>query len=214
MKFKKAIGWFPDVGGTYFLSRMNKKIGVFLALTCGRLKGKDVKKTGIATHFLDSARLFSLEKALCEAANLTPQTIEEILNEHSEADEGEFEASKIESIFSAPSLEEIFERLQKDNSEWSKQQLKIMSSMSPSSLKVALRQLELGSTMSLKECLEMELQLNYPFFAANDCHEGVRALFEKEIKPKWNPSKIEEVTHELVESYFKSIPGREKLDIS
>ncbi len=37
-----AIGFFPDVGGTYFLPRLNGRLGMYLGLTGARLKGQDV----------------------------------------------------------------------------------------------------------------------------------------------------------------------------
>lgn len=51
------IGLFPDVGGGYFLPRLQGKLGLFLALTGFRLKGRDVQKVGVATHFVQSERV-------------------------------------------------------------------------------------------------------------------------------------------------------------
>lgn len=47
-------GLFPDVGGGYFLPRLQGKLGLFLALTGFRLKGRDVQRAGVATHFVES----------------------------------------------------------------------------------------------------------------------------------------------------------------
>lgn len=49
-----SAGLFPDVGGGYFLPRLQGKLGLFLALTGFRLKGRDVQKIGVATHFVES----------------------------------------------------------------------------------------------------------------------------------------------------------------
>lgn len=47
-------GLFPDVGGGYFLPRLQGKLGLFLALTGFRLRGRDVQRAGVATHFVES----------------------------------------------------------------------------------------------------------------------------------------------------------------
>lgn len=50
-------GLFPDVGGGYFLPRLQGKLGLFLALTGFRLKGRDVQRAGVATHFVESKKV-------------------------------------------------------------------------------------------------------------------------------------------------------------
>ncbi|MGH0181718.1 UNVERIFIED_CONTAM: hypothetical protein FKN15_007834 [Acipenser sinensis] len=61
-----GIGLFPDVGGGYFLPRLQGKLGLFLALTGFRIKGRDVQQAGVASHFVDSEKLPSLEKDLVQ----------------------------------------------------------------------------------------------------------------------------------------------------
>ena len=55
--FLPIPGLFPDVGGGHFLPQLPGKIGIFLALTGFRLKGRDVKSVGIATHFVEAAKV-------------------------------------------------------------------------------------------------------------------------------------------------------------
>ncbi len=62
-----GIGLFPDVGGSYFLPRLRGDLGMYLALTGARLKGEDVFKAGIATHFMPSAKVAELEAKLAGA---------------------------------------------------------------------------------------------------------------------------------------------------
>jgi 3-hydroxyisobutyryl-CoA hydrolase len=59
-----GIGLFPDVGRGYFLPTFQGKLGYFLALTGHRLKGRDVHRAGIDTHFVDSEKLHVLEEEL------------------------------------------------------------------------------------------------------------------------------------------------------
>ncbi|NXF93243.1 HIBCH protein, partial [Eubucco bourcierii] len=80
-----AIGkyWlFPDVGGGYFLPRLSGRIGYYLALTGCRLKGRDVLKAGIATHFVDSDKLPALEKDLIALKSPSTENIADLLNSY------------------------------------------------------------------------------------------------------------------------------------
>ena len=204
-----AIGFFADVGGSYFLSRLKDKIGIYLVLTGNRLKGKDVKRTGIATHYMDSKVLSDFEAQLYENKHLS---VEDLLKKYDEKIADDFDSSKILANFNESSLEKIMYNLEKDGSEWSKQQLKLLNKMSPSSLKVAIKQLELGFNKSLKECLEMEYQLCLRFCTKCDFSEGVRAvLIDRGDTPKWSPDKISDVNQNLVDWYFNALPEDDKL---
>jgi 3-hydroxyisobutyryl-CoA hydrolase len=199
-----AIGFFADVGGSYFMPRLKDSLGLYLVLTGNRLKGADVKRTGIATHYVSSSNLTNLENKLYQANDLDEKQIELIINNFDEKVTGEYDVSKISKIFSEPSLERIIEKLEQDNSDWAKQQLKLLSKMSPTSLKVSIKQLEQGAKKSLKECLEMEYLLAQKFAIKSDFLEGVRALLvDKCGKPSWNPANYKEINDEYVDWYFK-----------
>lgn len=77
-----SIGLFPDVGGGYFLPRLGGKLGVYLALSGFRLKGRDVLKAGVATHFVQSDKLADLEKSLLAMENARAHDIGEILDKY------------------------------------------------------------------------------------------------------------------------------------
>jgi len=139
-----AIGFFADVGGSYFLSRLKDYIGLYLVLTGNRVRGQDNKRVGIATHFVSQNNLVDLEKELCTSNCLDDSKIQSILNGFDEKVERDYDSAKIGKIFNASNLEEIYASLEKDNSEWSQQQIKLLNKMSPTSLKVAIKQLNIG----------------------------------------------------------------------
>uniref|UniRef100_A0A8B9NTX5 3-hydroxyisobutyryl-CoA hydrolase n=1 Tax=Accipiter nisus TaxID=211598 RepID=A0A8B9NTX5_9AVES len=163
-----AIGLFPDVGGGYFLPRLSGKIGYYLALTGFRLKGRDVLKAGIATHFVESEKLPALEKDLIALKSPSTENIADLLNSYhvkSKVDqEKEFvldeHMEKINSLFSANSMEEIVKKLKQDGSPFAIKQLETINKMSPTSLKMTLRQLREGASMSLQDVLMMEYRLS------------------------------------------------------
>lgn len=86
--------------------------------------------------------------------------------------------------------------------------------MSPTSLKVTLKQLTLGANLNLAECLRMEFRLGNHHVRDSDFAEGVRALLiEKDNQPKWKPASLQEVTGERVDSFFQEVAGVEDLDL-
>ncbi|XP_063788297.1 3-hydroxyisobutyryl-CoA hydrolase, mitochondrial [Pseudophryne corroboree] len=209
-----AIGLFPDVGGGYFLPRLHGKIGLYIALTGLRLKGRDVHKAGIATHFVESKKIPALEKDIATLRSPSKEDVADVLHTyHTESVAGEDKPfvlaehlDKINRLFSANSVEEIFENLKRDGSPFALQQLQTLSKMSPTSLKMTFRQLESGSSLSLQEVLTMEYRLSQACMKGHDFYEGVRAvLIEKDQNPKWKPERLEDVTKEYLDACFASL---------
>lgn len=191
-------------------------LGTYLGLTGFRLKGRDVQKAGVATHYVESSRLVDLENELTTCKNSSD--IDATLYKFSSLakDSGEFvlapHLKQIEKAFSRDSVEEILKALHDDGSEWAMSTLHLMSKMSPTSLKVTLRQLQLGKTMTLRECLQMEFRLAAHCCIDSDFKEGVRALLiDKDQKPKWKPDIVEKVTQDHVNSFFAPLPDKDEL---
>lgn len=168
------IGLFPDVGGSFFLPRLGGKLGTYLALTGVRLKGYDVHKAGIATHYVESKSVGELEKALLECES--QKEIQETLAKFHVQSDQEFSLkprmNQIDKCFSGESMEQIVDNLRADGSQWAQETMEIMKKMSPTSLKVTLKQLKLGATMELHDCLQMEYRLAANTLAAKDFFEG------------------------------------------
>uniref|UniRef100_A0A1B0DR99 3-hydroxyisobutyryl-CoA hydrolase, mitochondrial n=1 Tax=Phlebotomus papatasi TaxID=29031 RepID=A0A1B0DR99_PHLPP len=169
-----AIGLFPDVGGGYFLPRLSGKLGMFLGLTGFRLKGRDVEKSGVATHYCESSKVPELEEALCKCSS--DQEVADTLAKFCPKDSSEFilakHMGKINECFSGATVEEILERLRKDNSEWAQGVLKGLAKMSPLSMKVTKKQLDLGANMTLPEDLVMEYRMAVRHAQDSDLKEG------------------------------------------
>lgn len=205
-----AIGYFNDGGSSYFLSRLPLNVGIYLGLTGARLKGFDVKKIGLATHFIASDRLEDLQKVLVEAKNSVD--IEKALKKHS-SDPSQTETNfdsllpKINNCFDANKVETIYERLNQDKSSWALKTIETLDKMSPTSLKVCLRSLRAGKSLSLHDCLKMEYVLFVRHKMGCDLQEGIRAFsVDNDNKPKWNPTSISEVTEAHVQKLFEPLP--------
>ncbi|XP_062908062.1 3-hydroxyisobutyryl-CoA hydrolase, mitochondrial isoform X2 [Mobula hypostoma] len=211
-----GIGLFPDVGGGYFLPRLEGKLGLFLALTGFRMKGRDVHKAGIATHFIKSEEIPALEKDLVSLRSPSKEDVADLLNSHHfkcQADDKFTLADhmdKINRLFKTNSVEEIMENLIQDGSPFALQHLKILKKMSPTSMKITFQQLEEGARKNLSEVLMMEYRLSQACMKGHDFYEGVRAvLIDKDQSPKWKPATLEEVTEEYLSSCFKSLGAKE-----
>ncbi|OCT63927.1 hypothetical protein XELAEV_18045023mg [Xenopus laevis] len=213
-----AIGLFPDVGGGYFLPRLTGKLGLYLALTGFRLKGSDVQKAGIATHFVESEKLSSLEQDLVAMKSPSKENVADVLDSYQKksyaAQDKPFvlaeNMDKINSLFSGNTVEEIMENLKGDGSSFAMKQLQTLSTMSPTSLKITFRQLKEGASMSLQEVLTMEYRLSQACMNGHDFYEGVRAvLIDKDQKAKWKPESLEEVTEDYIDSCFTSLGSRD-----
>ncbi|XP_062566224.1 3-hydroxyisobutyryl-CoA hydrolase, mitochondrial-like isoform X2 [Saccostrea cucullata] len=217
-----AIGLFPDVGGGYFLPRLGGKLGVYLALSGFRLKGRDVLKAGVATHFVQSSKIPELESALLGLDNARAHDIGEVLenfqNMSTDIPDTDFilepHMEEIDKLFDGDTVEQIVENLKKEGSEWAKKQLHTLSKMSPTSMKITLRQILEAETMTLQDVLVMEYRLSQRCVEDHDFYEGVRAvLVDKDQSPKWNPPTLEKVTPQKVDWYFSPLPSERELKL-
>lgn len=170
-----AIGLFPDVGGGHFLPKLDGKLGLYLGLTGFRLKGRDVQQCGVATHYIESARVPELEEALSKCK--VDSEVKETLDKYCPTDlSHEFVLAKhleeINSTFTGATVENIVSNLEKSGSEWAQGTLKLFGKMSPTSMKVTKRQLELGENMTLGQVLTMEYRMAVHHLEDSDFKEG------------------------------------------
>uniref|UniRef100_A0A8C6WML8 3-hydroxyisobutyryl-CoA hydrolase n=1 Tax=Neogobius melanostomus TaxID=47308 RepID=A0A8C6WML8_9GOBI len=207
-----GIGLFPDVGGGHFLPRLQGKLGLFLALTGFRLKGRDVHRAGVATHFVDSSKMADLEQELvkCPTVEDVSRVLDSYQNQSSLGSDKPFTLEKhladIDRLFSADSVEQIVDNLRAEGSEFTTKQAETLSRMSPTSLKMTFKQLQLGGALSLKDVLIMEYRMSQACMRGHDFYEGVRAvLVDKDQSPRWSPSSLEQVSEQDVDSCFSSL---------
>jgi enoyl-CoA hydratase len=203
-----GIGLFPDVGGSYFLPRCPGQIGMYLGLCGARLKTADSLYAGIATHFVPMAKWDSLIDALAggadaEAAIVTVQdnVPDTFLSEHRAA---------IDRIFAGSSIEEILTALDGEHEDWSDDAAKTIRAKSPTSLKIAFRQLREGAKLEFDDCMRMEYRMVNRIVAGRDFYEGVRAtIIDKDGAPKWQPADLAQVSDADVAAYFAPLGDKE-----
>ncbi|MBX9785952.1 MAG: enoyl-CoA hydratase/isomerase family protein [Alphaproteobacteria bacterium] len=201
-----GIGFFPDVGATTFLTKAPGKTGVYLGLTGARLKAPCALWSGLGTHFIPSAALPAFKKDLSNG-------LEDALKNHCQPllEKGFLEEHRddIETHFSHPSVEDIFESLSHDDSSFAKETLTTLKTKSPTSLKVVFRQLT-EATSTFEERMKTEFRLSQRFVEGHDFFEGVRAvLVDKDGAPQWKPNNLEAVTDKATAPYFAPLGERE-----
>ena len=202
-----GIGLFPDVGGGWYLPRMPDHIGLWLAMTGARLKAADCELVGVASDYVESARLPELKAAIVA----DPAAVERLLTEF-EGDPGRptiaAHQDEIEKLFAGESVEAIVARLAAADSDWAREQLAVLRTKSPQTVKVAFRQLKLGAkAKSFAENMAMEYRIASRVVMRPDFTEGVRAVIvEKDNAPRWNPANLEGVTGDLLDQIFAPLP--------
>lgn len=211
-----GIGLFPDVGGGWFLPRLRGELGTWLALTGARLKGADVAAAGVATHFLPSELIPNLKSQIADAdfSAGAAEMLGEILARLTHAvPAGSFEANAavINTCFKADTAEEIVAALEADGSEWANEQIKTIATKSPETVKVALRQVrEGGACKTFEDNMRMEYRIGWRKVQSPDFIEGVRAvIIDKDHKPNWTPSRLEDVSETDVDRYFAPLGENE-----
>ncbi len=199
------IGFFPDVGATYFLSRLPDEIGLYLALTGDSISRGDAWHLGLATHCIDSSRFDEIRAALSEAEPVDP-----VLREfHEEPEPGDIVNRReiIRQVFSAGTVENIFVGLAQvrgSHQDWAEQTTRVLQKNSPTSVKVAFEQIRRGRMLSLKQGLQLEYRLAQHFLNAKDLYEGVRALLvEKDNATAWEPASYSQVTPKDIATCFE-----------
>jgi len=206
-----GIGLFPDVGGGWWLPRMPGETGLWLALTGARVKAADCLLMGVATDYVESARLEGLKSAIAN----DPDAIETLLTEF-QARAGEpplaGHQDVIDACFSAPSVEAILQALRQQGSPFAIAQHDGILTKSPQTLKVALRQLRLGRTLTrFVDNMAMEYRIGARVVMRPDFREGVRAvIIDKDNRPSWSPPVLEGVTEDLLQSIFAPLPAGEE----
>ena len=211
-----AIGLFPDVGATHFLNRCPGRIGRYLGLTGARLNAGDTLYCGLATHFVAHERVEELIAALCGTER---RQIQQVLS-HFAMDPGPAPLAAlrpaIDRCFAPDSVEDVIETLGAEVAAggewagWAEETRAGLSTKSPTSLKITLRQLQIGRDYDVEAALVLEYRLTQHVMAAHDFYEGVRAiLIDKDQKPRWRPATLAKVESDMVEGYFSSIGERE-----
>jgi enoyl-CoA hydratase len=203
-----GIGLFPDVGGGWHLPRLPGRVGYWLALTGARLGGADCLDLGIATHLVPASRGDELKAALLAAPADAVDILQRFAEIPAEAAPIEAMRSDIDRLYAATALEDIFAALAADSSHLARNDLALLKTKSPLSMKTALRQLTEGAAKTdFAAEMAMEMRIGARVVMSHDFAEGVRAvIIDKDNAPVWAPATPEAVTSEILDAVFAPLP--------
>jgi len=207
-----GIGLFPDVGGSYFLSRSS--VGLYLGLTGLMIKASDALYANLADRFMTSESIAALVGQLDSHkwSNKPASDVALMIDEHATSPADAPTLAPLQSAIAlhfAPqkSVAEMIASLESEArpefQPWAANTAALLKTRSPTLLEVTRRQLNRGSKMTLAECFRMELGIVYHCFEHGDLMEGIRAvILDKDNDPHWNPATLAELKPEAIAGFF------------
>jgi len=209
-----GIGFFPDVGATWFLPRMPGQLGAYCALTGDRFGVTDAVSCGVATHRIPSAQFDAVLDGLMGTVS-----VDAVLAAFAKPlEEGPIAQRKsaIDRIFAADRVEDILDALDREtrsssaDAEWAQRTAATIRTKSPLSLKIALAQVRRGKRLDFETCMRTEFRIVSRIVEGHDFYEGVRAVIvDKDNEPRWQPAELAEVGDADVERHFAPLGDAE-----
>lgn len=203
-----GIGYFPDVGGTYFLPRLGRDIGNWLGLTGARLKTAQTCAFGIANAYVPSDKHEAVIAALGKAElDGSDSAVANVLLAYVKQPPQAEPLPDAAKCFDRNTVNEIISALKHDGSEWAQKQLSLLSRTSPLAQAITLEALRRGGQMTFREAMRQELDLSLNFLHIADFVEGVRAaVIDKDRNPQWISTSLEHVNLDDVHAAFVQTP--------
>ncbi|MEU4158687.1 enoyl-CoA hydratase/isomerase family protein [Actinoplanes sp. NPDC026670] len=187
-----GIGFHPDVGGSWLLSRAPGEIGTHLALTGGTIGAADAILAGLADVFVPSAHLPALAAAL-----QTADAAGTVASFAAAPPPGDFPGSRtwIDECYPGDDVAAIIDRLAASAAPGAQAAAKEIATKSPTSLVVTLRSIRSAAGLAnLREALDREYRLSAMLLRLPDLAEGIRAqIIDKDRRPRWQPPTLAEV---------------------
>ncbi|MET3054566.1 MULTISPECIES: enoyl-CoA hydratase/isomerase family protein [Pseudomonas] len=211
-----GIGYFPDVGGSYFLSRVPGELGTYLGVTGVQVQAADALYCGLADWYLDSSKLALLDERL-DSLTFGAHPLKDLQGVLAKLgtqvlDDAPLAKLRpaIDHFFALPEVSSIVEQLRAvtvaDSHEWAVKTAELMETRSPLAMAVTLEMLRRGRHLSLEDCFKMELHLDRQWFEHGDLIEGVRALIiDKDKQPRWNPATLAGLSRSRVDQFFEGL---------
>ncbi len=196
-----GIGFIPDVGGTYILSRAPGLLGLHAALTGAPFAAGDAIAMGFADHFVAHDKLAEFKDAIVAdgidaalAAHETEPPASELLAQREWIDE----------CFAGETVEDIVAALRGHDAGPANDAANLIMTRSPVSVSVALEAVRRAAKLdTLEDVLRQEYRTSCGSLRSHDLVEGIRAqVIDKDRNPKWSPPSLAAVTAADVEAYF------------
>ena len=214
-----SIGFFPDVGSTWFLPRLPGELGAYCALTGERLNAADGVAASLATHRVSSVRFPELLDALCGSV-----PVDALLAAFAEPPgEGTVTSRRavVDRLFRGSQVEDILSALDREtgsksaHTDFARATASTIRTKSPTSLKLALAQIRTCKALAFGACMQTEFRIVSRIIYGRDFYEGVRAVIvDKDNAPQWRPAALHEVTQAEIERHFAPLGAGESAELT
>ncbi|MDY7218740.1 enoyl-CoA hydratase/isomerase family protein [Denitrificimonas sp. JX-1] len=208
-----SIGFFPDVGGSYFLSRLPGETGTYMGVSGNPVGAADALQLGLADWFLHAEQIPELDRCLntMQWGHSSQESIRSLLNtlacKHASGAQLTSVRTAIAQHFAHNSVTEIITSLKSETDStvkpWCEELINTLATRSPIAMATTLEMLRRGKNLSLANCFQLELHLGQQWFKKGDFMEGVRALIiDKDKKPQWQPATLDALAPNQIKDLF------------
>lgn len=196
-----GIGFIPDVGGTYLLSRAPGSLGLHVALTGAPFSGADAIALGFADHYVPHDQLDKFSQAI------VADGVQRALAAHAvDPPPSDLVAQRdwIDECYVADTVADIVAALRGRDAGPANDAADIIATRSPIALSVTLESVRRAAKLAtLEDVLTQEYRVSCGSLRSHDLVEGIRAqLVDKDRNPKWSPATLAEVSAADVDAYF------------
>jgi enoyl-CoA hydratase len=196
-----GIGFVPDVGGTYLLSRAPGLLGIHAALTGAPFDGADAIAMGFADHYVPHDHLPAFIRAVVEDGPYAA------IDKHSQEPPASTLAGHrdwIDECYAGQTVADIVAALRGHDVGPANDAADLIASRSPVALSVTLEAVRrAGKLHTLEDVLAQEFRVSSASLHSHDLVEGIRAqLVDKDRSPKWSPALLAAITTAEVEAFF------------
>ena len=199
-----GIGFVPDVGGAFLLSRAPGALGLHAALTGAPFSGSDAIAMGFADHYVPHDELAAFTAAI------VADGVTSALAAHAiEPPPSELAAQRhwIDECFAGDTAEDIVTALRRHGAGPANDAANLVATRSPIAVSVALEAVRRAAKMeTLEDVLVQDYRVSSASARSHDLVEGIRAqIIDKDRNPKWSPATLAEITAADVEAYFAPV---------
>jgi enoyl-CoA hydratase len=202
-----AIGFYPDVGGSHFLTHCPGKLGWHLGLTGDKVNAYDASYLGLVDFVIDQndfPQIIDQLTTLVFDHDAHVQVSELLKNWQLPLQDSLLivEQPEIDYYYTATTMEQILEKLQENPTPRSLRIQQQLMGKSPTSLKVTLQLLNQSTLPDFDQCMDFEWKLTQRFLQCPDFAEGVRAaIIDKDRRPRWQPATLSEVDDHILSQW-------------
>ena len=199
-----GIGFIPEVGQMYLLSRAPGALGMHAALTGAPFSGSDAIAMGFADHYVPHGELDAFTRAI------VTDGVESALADHAiEPPPSELAAQRewIDECYAKDSVVDIVAALRGYDAGPAQDAANLIASRSPIAVSVTFEAVRRAAKMeTLEDVLTQDYRMTSASSRSHDFVEGIRAqIIDKDRNPKWSPATLAEVTAADVEAYFAPV---------